>query len=210
VIKENVSLDKTDDKSLESAIRDEAGKAIRAIALKEAEETERLRNAHAAGMEDFRKQAEQRTNARISQESSRRESKAGLELKKLRLNAFEAFINRIVEEVANGIRENSHYKNFLLDSVSYAVGRIPNGAQVRLAGGDLVYEKDIREAAGKAGGRDVSVIGDETIKWGGCIVADASGGRVFDSTIERIYYRKSQAIRREAMRILDGPPGDAS
>lgn len=203
-------MDRTDDTSLESAIRDEADKAVRAIAMKEAQEAERLRNAHASEVEDFRKLAEARTDARISQESSRRESKAGLELKKLKLKTFEAFIERIVEEVANGIRGNSQYKSFLLDSVRDAVGRIPKGAKVRIKGEDLIFEREIREAAEKAGGREVAVIGDDAIKWGGCIVVDESGGRIFDSAIERIYYRKSQAIRREAIRIMGGPLGDVS
>ena len=59
------------------------------------------------------------------------------------------------------------------------------------------------------GNRDIAIVEDETIKWGGCIIIDVPGGRIFDGTIERIYFRKSPVIRREVMSILAHPPGNA-
>lgn len=209
MIVENSSLNKMDGTSLESAIRNEAESAIRAMALKEAEETKGLKEAYAADMEDFRKRMEARTDDRIRQESAKMENRAGLELKKLKLKTFEIFINRTVGEVVGGIRDNPRYKSFLLDAIRDAIARIPTGAEVKIRSGDLIFEREILEAVGKADGKDVPIIVDNTIKWGGCIIIDVPGGRVFDSTIERLYYRKSPVIRREVAKLLGNPPGKA-
>ena len=196
--------------SLESAIRDEAGRVIAEFARKEAEEMRRLDAEHAAELEAFRKEIEARTNAKIRQESSRVENSARLNLRKSRLRSVESFISRSVEEVAKGIRDDPRYKPFLLSAIRDAVGRIPNRAEVRLAGDDLVLEREIREdvrSAGRSG--DIAIVEDRTIRWGGCIVMDASGGRIFDSTLERVTFRKSAAIRREVMSLLARPSQNA-
>ena len=197
--------------SLESAIRDEAERAIKAIADKEAAEIKRLHDAYAAEMEAFRKRTEEQTSARIRQESSKAESRTGLDVKKSRLRSIEAFINRTVEEAVKRIRDNPRYKKFILDAVTDAVCLIPTGAEVRLRSEDLVYEQEIRETI-KGTGRtgEMTFAEDKTIKWGGCIVVDGPGGRIFDSTIERIYFRKAPAIRREVMKLLSNPPGNAT
>lgn len=204
-------MDKMDKTSLESAIRDEAESTIRAITRKEAEEIKRLNDAYAVELEDFKNRTEARTDAKIKHESSKAENRTGLDLKKLKLKSVEAFINRTVEEVARGIRDNPHYKRFLLDAIGDAVDRIPTGAEVRLKSEDLAYEQEIRkniEVEGKT--RDITFVEDKTIKWGGCIIIDVPGGRIFDSTIERIYFRKSPEIRREVMKLLVNPPGNVT
>ncbi|MGE5790104.1 MAG: hypothetical protein ACM33C_04485, partial [Syntrophaceae bacterium] len=133
-------MDQQGKPSLESAIRDEAGRAIAEFARKEAEEMRRLDAEHAAELEAFRQEMEARTNAKIRQESSRVEDSARLNLRKSRLRSVESFISRSVEEVAKGIRDDPRYKPFLLNAIRDAVGRIRNGAEVRLAGDDLVLE----------------------------------------------------------------------
>jgi len=198
-------MDKTDKASLESAIREEAEKAIGAIAEKEAQELKRLDDAHTAALEDFKRRTAARTEARIRHESSKAENRASLDLKKLKLRSVEAFIGRTVEEVAGGIRNDPRYKSFLLAAVKDAVSQISSGAEVRLSEEDLAFEQEIREAATHAGmNRNLNIVADTTIMWGGCIVVDGTGGRIFDNTIERIYYRKSSAIRREVMGLLTG------
>lgn len=199
-----------DESSLESAIINEAEDKIRSIARKEAEEVKKLQDEYAAEIEDFRSRTEAQTNAGIVHESSKVESRASLDLKKLKLRSVEAFISRTVEEAAKGIRENHDYKGFLLEAVRYAVSRIPTGAEIRLNGEDLVHEQEVREAAAGAGGRDITIVEDKSIKWGGCIVVDVHGGRVFDGTIERLSFRKSPAIRREVMEILGNNRGNGA
>ncbi len=199
-------MDKT---SLESSIINEAALAILAIAQKEDEEIKRLDNAYAAEMEDFRNRSREEAEAGIRQESSRVENRADLDLKKHKLKSVEEYIGRLVDEAVKAIRDNPRYKRFLMDAICDAVGRIPAGAEVRMKSEDLAFEEEIRQALKTAGGnREVAFTEDKSIRWGGCIIVDAPGGRIFDNTIERIYFRKSPAIRREVMKLLGNPSGN--
>jgi vacuolar-type H+-ATPase subunit E/Vma4 len=193
-------MDKT---PLESSIREESERTIRAIKKMEASEIKKLDEACAAEIENFRKKSEVETDARIQQQLSRLENRGILERKKLKLRINEDFINRIVDEAVKGMRNNQRYKNFLSDAICDAVGQIRTRAEVRLMKEDLVFGKEIMDSI-KAAGRtpDIIVKEDSTITWGGCIVHDEQGSRIFNSTIERIYFRKAFSIRQEIMRIL--------
>jgi vacuolar-type H+-ATPase subunit E/Vma4 len=202
-------MDKIDETSLESAIRDEAKLAISAIARKEAEELKRLDDAYASGLDNFKNRQQAQTDARIRQESFKAESKTTLNLKKLKLKGVEEFINRTVEGAAKGIRNDPQYKKFLLDTIIDTACRIQKAVEVRLKREDLIFEKEIRAGIKAAcGGRDIGIVEDKAIKWGGSIICDVSGGCIFDGTIERIYYRKTSAIRQEVMRLLEESSGD--
>jgi hypothetical protein len=200
-----------DKKSLENAIRNEAEHQILAISQREAEEIKKLDNAFDSGLDEFRKTIQSQTDARIRQESSKIENRASLDLKKLKIRSIEALTNRAVEEAMQTIRSNSNYKKFLLDAIIDAVGHIKTGAEIHLKKEDLVFSNDIMDALNVSGTKsDAAIIEVSRIKWGGCIIVDVSEGRIFDSTIERIYFRKSLLIRREAMRQLGISPEETA
>jgi len=197
--------------SLENAIKGEAEQAIRDISLKEAEDIWKLDDAYAAEIDAFKKDIQTQTDARIRQESSKAENRTRLDIKKLKLRNLEVFINSAVEEAMKEIRDNPHYKKYLLGAITDAISRIPEAAEVRLKREDLIYEKEIRDSLKTAGkGMDAIITEDAGIKWGGCIVVDRSVGRIFDSTIERIYFRKSPQIHREVMKMLGNYPRKAT
>ena len=193
-------MDKT---PLESSIREESQRVILAIREKEASEIKKQEEACAAEIERFRKKSEDETEAKIAQELARLENRGILKSKKLNLHIIEDFINHIVEEAVKGMRNDPRYKKFLLYTVRDAASQTQDRAEIRLKKEDRIFEKEIMETV-KADGRnqDIVIHEDSTIKWGGCIVHDESGGRRFNSTIERIYFKKSFMIRREVMRIL--------
>lgn len=189
---------------LEESIRKESEEAVRVIKEREAEEIRQLDEACTAGVEKFREKTEAEGRAKIEQELFRLENKGILERKKLKLCGLDDFMGRMVKEAVQIMRADPRYKTFLLDRVREAVGGIQAGFEVSLKKEDLALEKEIMEIVREAGENpDIAIHEDAAIQWGGCTIRDGSGGRIFNSTIERIYYRKSPTIRREIMKILN-------
>lgn len=193
-------MDKT---PLESSIREESRRMILAIREKETSEIKKLEKDYAAEIEKFKKKNEDEIEAKIAQETDRLENMSIIERKKLKLRVIEDFVDHLVEETAKEMRNDPRYKKFLLHTVCDAASQIQGRVEVSLKKEDRVFEKEIMEAV-KADGknRDIAIHEDNTIKWGGCIVQDEPGGRIFNGTIERIYFRKSFMIRQEVIRIL--------
>jgi vacuolar-type H+-ATPase subunit E/Vma4 len=203
---EGLAMDNT---TLEDSIRRASEEMIAGIREKEARELERLDEDCAAEIERFRKKTQEETQARMDQELSRLENRAVLERKKLKLTTVERFIHRIVDDVMKGIRSHPRYRQFLVDAAAGAAAEIPGNVEVRLAPNDGVYGNEIDEALRAAGGdRQIRIEADAGIGWGGCLVVDSARGRIFNRTLERIYFRKALQIRRKALQILqDGTEG---
>ena len=193
-------MDKT---PLESSIWEESRSAIQAIRDKEAAHIKELDAACDAEIAAFKDRIEEQTRSRIQQEVFKLKNRGIVERRKHKLHAVEEFITSIVDEAVNGIRHDVRYQNFLIDAIRDALENIRDSAEVSLKKEDLVFREEIMDAVQNAGnGPEVAISNNDTIVWGGCIVHDAAGGRIFNSTIERIYFRKSPAIRREVVRIL--------
>ena len=192
-----------DNTSLENSIKRASEEMIAEIREKEARELGRLDEDYAAEIERFRKTMEAETRSRMDQELSRLENRAVLERKKLKLTTVERFIQRIVEDVMRGIRSHPRYRQFLMGAAAGAAAQIPENVEVRLAPDDGVYGNEIDEALRIAGDhRQIRIEADAAIGWGGCLVVDSARGRIFNRTLERIYFRKALQIRRKVLQVL--------
>jgi vacuolar-type H+-ATPase subunit E/Vma4 len=138
--------------------------------------------------------------ARREQELAQMENRAVLERKKLRLRSLERFLDERVAETVRDLRGTRQYRAFLLASVRAAAQRISGEAQIRVKPEDLAWQDEILAAAGDC--QSAAVAADPSIKWGGCLVRDAAGGRLFNGTLERIYFRKSALLRRKVVQLL--------
>jgi vacuolar-type H+-ATPase subunit E/Vma4 len=193
-------MDKT---ALESSIREECARSIAAIKEKEALEIRRMEETYLAEIDSFRKQAAAETEARLQQELSRLENRATLERRKFQLQSMEQFIKRTADEAMEEIKNDPRYRQFFLDAVLNAVAEISGSVEVRIHPADLAWEKEILAALTTAyRNKNIVINEDPTIRWGGCLVFDEAGDRIFNQTLERIYFRKSLLIRQRVMKIL--------
>ena len=149
------------------------------------------------------RQAEAETESHIRQEISKLENKALLERKKMKLQNAEQFINRIVDEVMKNIRNDRLYKQFLLEAIRDGVKISGADVDIKLSNEDIFLKKDIVAAIAAMDGRKkVSITEDSKVQWGGCLIRDKETGRIFNHTLERIYFRKSLLIRQQVMSLL--------
>jgi vacuolar-type H+-ATPase subunit E/Vma4 len=189
--------------SLESSIREESQQAIQAIREKEASEIKRLDEVCDEEIEEYRKKIEAEIDAGIEQELSKLENRSLLDRKKLKLRTIDNFINSVVDETVKGMRDDPRYRLFLLDTVSEAAEQIHARVEVHLKGQDQTLGDEImKELRAYSSNHDLVIQEDNTIKWGGCLINDEAGGRIFNGTIERIYFRKYQVIRQEIVKIM--------
>lgn len=189
--------------TLENSIREESERIIGATKEKERSEIKELEETCAKEIEDFRKKTEAETAEKIAEELSKLENKSILERKKFKLQALEDFISHIVEDAVKEIRKDRRYKPFLTNAVTEVRDLTGNTLKVSLGEKDRIFENELREVLTKAGSnRNIIIEEDRTIKWGGAIVHDEEGGRIFNNSIERIYFRKARTIHREVLRIL--------
>lgn len=191
-----------DESPLENSIREESARAIDAVKRKEELEIKQLNDAYAADMESFRKRIEAETKARINQELSRISNRAILERRKFNLQTIESFIEKIVDEVAKEIRSNPLYKRFLMEAVRDAAGKTSADIEIHIKPEDMPRKKEILAAAKTTDkNRNIAIKGDSGIHWGGCLVFDKKDGRIFNKTLDRIYFRKSTLIRQKILKI---------
>ncbi len=193
-----------DETPLERSIREESERIIEDIRRKEAEEIARLEERYAAEIETLRRRKQAETDRRIEQELSRIEHREVLDRKKMALRMIENFIHRSAVEALKEMRRNFRYTTYLKTVVCEALDAVTSDAEIRVRKEDLALGKESIDDALKVRGRNgnIALREDNSIEWGGCSIVDGKTGRILNGTIERIYFRRSQAIRLEVMNIL--------
>ncbi|MBW1857827.1 MAG: hypothetical protein JRI42_06080, partial [Deltaproteobacteria bacterium] len=159
-------------------------------------------------IEELKKKINDETTSKIDQELSKIRNRALIEKKKLQLRIIEDFIATMIEEAIRELKSSGkdRYKEFLLDSVDESLSHIKEGeALVYISEEDMMMEgTNIKETIMQKAGHspDISIVVDKGITQGGAIVFDKERGLYYNSTIERIVYRKFDEIRKKVLNIL--------
>lgn len=201
-----------DEKGLVKAIKETSDREIHAIREKAEEEIKRLKDNNEADIEELKKQIEDETNNKIDREISKIKNRALIEKNKLKLGNIEDYIAAITEEAVSGLggSNKEKYMLFLVDTIAEAVLKIyeegintEEEIPVHLSEKDAGIEKlkdAVAEKIGNTAG--INIVVDDAIRQGGAIVVDKARGIYYNSTIDRIVYRKYEQIRKEVASIL--------
>lgn len=167
-----------------------------------------LESSYISDIEELKKKINDETTSKIDQELSKIRNRALIEKKKLQLRIIEDFIATMIEEAIRELRSSGkdRYKKFLLDSVDESLSQIKGGeALVYISEEDMMLEAtNIKETIMQKAGHspDISIDVDKGITQGGAIVFDKERNLYYNSTIERIIYRKFDEIRKKVLNIL--------
>jgi len=197
-----------DEAGLINSLRESSAHKKTVIMQQADDETRKLERSYISDIEELKKKIDDETTSKIDQELSKIRNRALIEKKKLQLRIIEDFIATMIEEAIRELRSSGKdkYKKFLLDLVDESLSQIKGGeALVYISEEDMMLEgTNIKETIMQKVGHspDISIVVDKGITQGGAIVFDKERGLYYNSTIERIVYRKFDEIRKKALNIL--------
>ncbi|MBE9542348.1 MAG: V-type ATP synthase subunit E [Proteobacteria bacterium] len=197
-----------DEKGLINSLRESSAHKKSVIMQQAEDEISKLERSYISDIEELKKKINDETTSKIDQELSKIRNRALIEKKKLQLRIIEDFIATMVEEAIGELRKSGkdRYKEFLLDSVDESLSQIKGGeALVYISEEDMGLEGiNIKETIMQKAGHspDISIAADKGITQGGAIVIDKERGLYYNSTVERIVYRKYDEIRKKVLNIL--------
>jgi len=207
-MEDNTLRTNRDETGLINSLRENSASKIDVIKQQSDCEIDELNERYVSDIEKLRKKMNDETSSKIDQELSKIRNRALIEKKKLRLQIIEDFIATMIEEAIGELRSTGkdRYKGFLLDAVDESLSQIKGGkALVYISEEDMGLEGiNIKETIMQKAGHspDISIAVDRGITQGGAIVVDKERGLHYNSTIERIVYRKYDEIRKEVFNIL--------
>jgi len=207
-MEDNTLKTNRDETGLINSLRENSASKIDVIKQQSDCEIDELNERYVSDIEKLRKKMNDETSSKIDQELSKIRNRALIEKKKLRLQIIEDFIATMIEEAIGELRSTGkdRYKGFLLEAVDESLSQIKGGkALVYISEEDMGLEGiNIKETIMQKTGHspDISIAVDKGITQGGAIVVDKERGLHYNSTIERIVYRKYDEIRKEVFNIL--------
>jgi len=197
-----------DETELIGSLRESSAHKKSVIMQQADDEIGKLEKSYVSDIEELKKKINDETSSKIDQELSKIRNRALIEKKQLQLRIIEDFIATMIEEAIGELRDsgNDRYKEFLLDAVDESISQIKRGeALVYISEEDMMLEgTNIKETIMQKAGHspDISIVVDKDITQGGAIVFDKERGLYYNSTIERIVYRKFDEIRKKVLNIL--------
>jgi len=207
-MEDNTLKTNRDETALINSLRENSAHKKSVIMQRADDEISKLEKSYISDIEELKKKINDETGSKIDQELSKIRNRALIEKKKLQLRIIEDFIATMIEEAICELRSSGkdRYKEFLLDAMDESLSQIKGGeALVYISEEDMMLEgTNIKETIMQKAGHspDISIVVDKDITQGGAIVFDKERGLYYNSTIERIVYRKFDEIRKKVLNIL--------
>ena len=202
---ENLSFSRSDPVFLVDSVRENIQRKISEINSAAELEIERMDLEFRKEADAFRDALQKRCDERLEYEGGKIRNLAAIEMKKQKLDSIETFINTIINDAADSIKNDERYVEFLISCVISGIENVKgDSAEILVAGDDLVYSDNIMSRVGMKGFKiKVTISSDERIKIGGAMVVDNEAEVIYNNTVERIVYRNNEQIRRDIVRGLN-------
>ena len=168
------------------------------------EDIRRIEDAVRAEILQFISEQENESNRHIENEKSKILNRLFIEKKKQALHVMDSFMEKITGEAIDSLPFNAGYFDFLVRIILESFKDIKGpGVTVKVAERDLEYSDRISGSIRESGSLfKAEIEKDEHIKAGGAVIIDDESGVVFNNSVERIVYRKTDVIRKEIFTLL--------
>lgn len=161
-------------------------------------EIKRIEDEINGEIESFRAEEQKKYEEMITYEEGKASNLFSIELKKQNLEVIDRFIIRVLAETSEIIRADSRYAAFLIECATTPLKEITGrSVTICISPGDEEFSEMImKEAVKNSGDLKIRIIQDESITTGGVMLIDDEPEVVFNNTVERIVYRKSDELKR--------------
>jgi len=204
-ITDNQSPSRRNDPSpIIESVRESVRKKIEAINSASERERADIDAAIHREIEEYRGEQQEVFDGTISSEGGKIRNLSAIAMKKQKLEGIESFIKKILSEASGSIRKDPRYADFLTACVTSALKNIKSGsASILISAEDMPLSTALGEGINKAGfSISFTISPDERVRMGGAMVIDDSAEVIYNNSVERIFYRKNDEIRREIVRSL--------
>ncbi len=156
-------------------------------------------------IENFRAAEQAKSEKIIQYEEGKAANLLSIELKKQNLEVINGFINSVLTGASEIIRSDRRYADFLKQCATAPLKDITGRSMtICISPRDAEFSEMImNEASKKCSNIKIRIIQDEGIITGGALVIDDEPEVVFNNTVERIFYRKSDELKRVIMRLVN-------
>jgi len=168
-------------------------------------EIKRIEDAVKDEIGKFRAEEQTKSDKMIEYEEGKAANLFSIELKKQNLEVINRFISSVLTGASEIIRGDRRYADFLKQCVITPLKDITGQSMtICLSPGDAEFHEMImNEVVKNSSNIKIRITYDERITTGGALVIDDEPEVVFNNTVERILYRKSDELKRIIMRFVN-------
>jgi len=169
------------------------------------EEIRKMEDSARAEISEFSSAQERKSDEHIENEKIKIVNRSFIEKKKQSLDIIDSFMEKIIEEALETLPGSDGYYDFLIGVILEPLKEIRGSSvTVKVSERDLIYSERILNAIRESGfSFKADIKRDELITTGGAVIVDDENGVIYNNSIERIVFRKTDVIRKTIFGLLD-------